>query len=155
MTMNARRRSLLIVFAALFGVPPLYGGESLETASVTKLADLDLESDGKEVTMIFKITKTQLIAGAHEGEYPHAILHHAKMKEAPNLVVYAKGDLADALHRFSCIGPKGCLVGRSIKVSGHITVHKDFPAGEDQTPIYDLDLRDWKAFQILPEPERK
>ena len=154
--MNATRRYfILFAFAVFVGNPSLDADETSETDSITSLADIGVESDGSEVTMIFKITKTQLIGGVQEGEFHHAILHYAEMKEAPHLVVYAKGDLADALHRFDCIGPNGCLIGRSIKVSGKIKIHKDFPEGTDQTPIYNLDLRDWKAFQILPEPDRK
>ncbi|QDV22893.1 hypothetical protein [Aureliella helgolandensis] len=154
--MNATRRSFfLLTFAAFVGSSTLHADDTSKTPTVTALADLDLKSDGKDVTMIFKITKTQLIGGAHEGEFPNAILHYAEMKEAPHLVVYAKGELADALHRFACIGPKGRLIGRSIKVSGKIKTYTDFPEGEDQTPIYNLNLRDWKAFQILPEPEEK
>lgn len=91
--------------------------------------------------------------GDREGEYSTIILHYAEMKEAPHLVVYAIGDLADALHHFACIGPKGCLICRSIKVSGKIKIYK--AKRKDETPIYNLDVRDWKAFQILPEPFAK
>ena len=152
---DARRYSLLLALAVFVGSPLLQADEISKPDSITSLADLGLESDGEEVTMIFKITKTQSIGGLHEGEFNHAILHYAEMKEAPHLVVYAKGDLADALHRFDCIGPKGGLIGRSVKLSGTIKIWKDFPEGVDQTPIYNLVVRDWKAFQILPQPERK
>ncbi len=148
---------LLLGLAAFVGSPAMSADESskTDTATVTSLSDLNLEHDGKEVTMIFKITQTQLIGGEHEGEYPHVLLHYSEKKRTPNLSVYAKGDLADALHRFACIGPKGFLIGRSITASGVITVYKDFPKGEDQTPMYKLDLRDWKTFQILPESDGK
>ena len=152
---TTRSHFLLLAFSAFVGGPALHADDARKTPSITALADLGLQSDGQEVTMIFKITKTQLIGGAHEGEFPHAILHYAEMEEAPHLVVYAKGELGDALHRFACIGPKGCLIGRSIKVSGKIKIYTDFPEREDQTPIYNLNLRDWKAFQILPEPQVK
>ena len=152
---TTRSHFLLLAFFSFVGGPALHADDAPKPPFITALADLGLQSDGQEVTMIFKITKTQLIGGAHEGEFPHAILHYPEMKEAPHLVVYAKGELADALHRFSCIGPKGGLIGRSIKVSGKIKIYTDFPEGEDQTPIYNLNLRDWKAFQILPEPEEK
>ncbi|XZE52544.1 hypothetical protein SH139x_004245 [Planctomycetaceae bacterium SH139] len=152
---TTRSHFLLLAFCAFIGGPALHADDTPNPPSITSLADLGPQSDGQEVTMIFKITKTQLIGGEHDGEFPHAILHYAEMRKAPHLVVYAKGELADALHRFSCIGPTGCLIGRSIKVSGQIKTHTDFPKGEDQTPIYNLNLRNWKAFQILPEPKVK
>jgi len=118
-------------------------------------ADLGPEYDGKEVTMIFKIIDTQLIGGEREGEFPHVKLHYVGMQEPPYLGVYVKGELADVLHRSACVSPDDKLVGRSIKASGRIKIHKDFPKGEDQTPAYFLDLRDWKKFQILPESTGK
>ncbi|MFN0052337.1 MAG: SecDF P1 head subdomain-containing protein [Planctomycetales bacterium] len=123
------------------------------TSTVIEPADLGPEHDGKEVTMIFKITDTQLIGGEREGAFPHVKLHYDGMKKPPHLGVYVKGELADVLHRSACVSPDDKLVGRSIKATGKITMHKDFPKGEDQTPIYHLDLRDWKKFQILPEPK--
>ena len=105
--------------------------------------------------MIFKVTDTQLIGGEREGKYPHIKLHYAGMKKPPYLGVYARGELADVLHRFAYVSPDDRFVGRSIKASGKIKIYKDFPKGEDQTPAYFLDLREWKKFQILPEPRRK
>ena len=81
--------------------------------------------------------------------------NYFEMKEPPYLGVYVKGELADVLHRSACVSPDDKLVGRSIKASGRIKIHKDFPKGEDQTPAYFLDLRDWKKFQILPESTGK
>ena len=95
------------------------------------------------------------IAGDREGEFPHVKLHYVSMNEPPYLGVYVKGELADALHRFACIGPNERLIDRSIQASGKITIRKDFPKGEDQTPIYYLDLREWKKFKILPDPKGK
>ena len=152
-----RNYCLLHAFAAFVIASTLYAAEPLkkESATVVKLVDLVAEHDGKEVTMIFKISATQSIGGDRDGEYPHLKLHYVGMKEPPYLAVYAKGELADALHRFACIGSDGRLVGRSIKATGSIKVHKNFPKGEDQTPIYYLDLREWKKFQILPESNEK
>ena len=75
------------------------------------------------------------------------------MKKPPYLGVYAKGELADALHRFACVAPDDTFVGKSFKASGKITINKKFPKGVDQTPVYLLDLRDWRKFQILPESQ--
>jgi len=120
-----------------------------DQADVIKLSDLGLQHDGKEVTVILKITDTQLIAGDREGEFPHVLLWHEDMKNPPYLGVYAKGDLADALHRLSCVTPDDHLVGRSVKATGTIEI---FNKG-DQVPAYFLNLRDWKKFQVLREPE--
>ena len=144
---------LLLAMVMFIGVPTLYAenGSKNATTDVVALADLGPEHDGKEVTMIFEITDTQLIAGEREGAFPHVKLHYDGMKKPPYLGVYAKGELADALHRFACVAPDDRFVGRSIKASGKIKIYKDFPKGEDQTPVYVLDLRDWNKFQILPE----
>ncbi len=146
---------LLLVIGALVGAPTLRADEPSKNSStaVVALADLGPEHDGKEVTMIFKIADTQLIAGEREGTFPHVLLHYDGMKKAPYLSVYAKGELADVLHRFACVAPDDRFVGRSIKASGRIKIYTEFPDGEDQTPIYQLDLRDWNKFQILPEPK--
>ena len=139
------------------GVPAFRAENSSKdpTSTVVELADLGPQHDGKEVTMIFKITDTQLIGGDREGVFPHVKMHYEGMKKPPYLSVYVKGELADFLHRSACVSPDDKLVGRSIKASGMFKLHKDFPNGEDQTPIYYLDLRDWKKFQILREPNPK
>ncbi len=145
----------LLAIAALVGVPTLHAENPSKNATSTVIAPADIgpEHDGKEVTMIITITDTQLIGGEHEGEFPHVKLHYVGMKKPPYLGVYAKAELADALHRFACVSPDDKFVSRSIKASGKIKIYKDFPKGEDQTPVYQLDLRDWKTFQILPEPK--
>ena len=60
-----KTRRLLIAIAALVLIPTLHGEDSpkSDVATVIALADLGPEHDGKEVTMIFKITDTQLIGG--------------------------------------------------------------------------------------------
>ena len=148
---------LLFAFVVFVGAPMLHAEDPSNNAKLTVIAPSDLgpEHDGKEVTMIFKIMDTQLIGGAREGKYPHVKLHYVGMKKPPFLGVYVKGELADLLHRFAYVSPDDRFVGRSIKASGKIKVYKDFPRGEDQTPIFMLDLREWKKFQILPEPRRK
>lgn len=103
--------------------------------------------EGKEVTMIIKVTDTQLIAGDREGQFPHVKFHHEFMGKAPYLAVYAKGDVADALHRFACVAPDTNFEGRTIKASGKIRME----TGADKISTYVLELRDWKKFQILPE----
>lgn len=144
----------LLAIAAIVGVPTLHAENPSNSATSTVIApaDIGLEHDGKAVTMTFKITDTQLIGGEREGEFPHIKLHYDGMKKPPYLGVYVKGELADALHRFAYVSPDDKFVGRSITASGIIKIHKDFPKGEDPTPVYILDLRDWKQFQILPEP---
>jgi len=144
----------LLTFAALVGSPTLRAVEPLgtDTAIVTALSEIRPTHEGKDATMIFKITKTQPFFGDRDGEYPHVLLHFDGM-EAGHFYVRAKGDVADALHRFACIGPKERLIGRSIKASGKIQV--DFPLDGNKPPIYNLNLTDWKSFQILPETEGK
>lgn len=145
-TIHFRLFVSLVVFVAI----PKLNAEDVSKGTapvVVELADLGPDHDGKEVTMVFKITDTQLIGGEREGEYPHVKLHYAGMKAAPYLAIYAKGDLADALHRFALVSPNDKFVGRSIRTSGKIKVLK----GADQIPVYILDLHEWKKFQILPE----
>lgn len=126
-----------------------------EAPVVTAMANLKPEHDGREVTIVLTVTKTQLIGGEHEGQYPHVILHYQGMREPPFLSVKVKGDLADALHRFACIGPHERLIGRSIEATGKLNVHTNFPKGEDQPPIYELELREWNKFQIIAAPRGK
>lgn len=150
-------RSLLVIFA-LSPLARLHADEPKpkpeEPPAVVGVSDLGPQHEGKEVTVVLKITKAQLIGGEREGKFPHVMLHHAGMKMPPYLGVYAKGKLADALHRFACVSPDDKLVGRSVKATGRLTIHKDFPEGTDPTPVYLLDLRDWDKFQILPEPKK-
>lgn len=115
------------------------------------LSDIGLQHDGKEVTVILKVTDTQLIAGHREGEYPHVRLWHDGMKKPPHLDVIAKGELADALHRFELVAPDGRLVGQTIKASGKIQIYNK----DAQDPGYFLNLTEWEKFQILPEPSGK
>lgn len=149
-----RAGCLTMIGAVLIGVPASRADEPRKTDRVTiTLAELRPEHDGREVTMVLHVTQTQLIGGAREGESPHVLLHYPEMKRAPHLAVFAKGDLADALHRFACVGSQGRLIGRSIQVTGVITVHRDSPPGEHSTPGYELVARDWRSFRIPPEAE--
>ena len=148
---------VLSVIVALASVHPANADEPTQSAQpkVVALKDLGPQHDGQEVTMVFKITDTQLIGGEQEGQFPHALLHYDGFRKPPFLAVVARGELADALHRFGCVAPDDRFVGRSIRASGKIKVYKDFPKGEEQRPIFELELRDWKKFQILPEPKER
>lgn len=120
-----------------------------EASTPLTLSDLNLQHDGKDVTVMFKVTDTQLIGGARDGQFPHIMLHHNRMKERPSVTVRVHGDLADAFHRFNLVAPDGQLVGRTIKGTGKLTIYKDFPEGVEQTPLYVLILRDVDKFQIV------
>ena len=154
MTTRTHSASLLLILA--LGVTGRANDpKHAEVPAVIAVSDLGLEHEGKEITVILKITKTQLIAGDRERKYPHVKLHHSEMKKPPYLAVYAKGELADALHRFACVAPDDRFVGRSVKATGKLTIYKDFPKGTDPTPVYLLELREWDLFQILPEENGK
>ena len=157
MSLIMKHFGLLSAMVALASVHPVNADDPPDDAQskVLALKDLGPQHDGKEVTVILKITDTQLIAGEREGDYPHALLHYDGFRRPPYLAVYVKGELADALHRFACVAPDDRFVGRSIKASGKVMVYKDFSKGEDQRPIYHLELREWKKFQILPEPKER
>ncbi len=122
--------------------------------AITKVADLRPEYDGREVTMIFRITGTLVSKGERKGEVPHVLLQYDGMKKSPNLSVYVMGELLDLFHRFAMVSPGGMLVGRSIRASGKITVFDTFAPPSDEKPQYILELRDWKKFQILPKPKK-
>ena len=131
--------------------PPVKDKQSTPLA----LSDLNLQHDGKDVTVMFKVTDTQLIGGTRERQFPHIILHHNRMKERPSVTVRVHGDLADAFHRFALVSPDDQFVGRTIKGTGKLTIYKDFPEGVDQTPVYMLILRDVDRFQIVREGHNK
>lgn len=147
-----RMLSLLLALVVLLCVSAGRAEEPKEPAvpAAIEVTELGPQHDGQEVTVVIKITKTQLIGGDREGKYPHVKLHYPEMKMPPFMAVYAKGDLADLLHRFAFVSPDDKFVGRTIKATGKLKVIKDFPKEVDQTPVYMLDLRDWKKFQILP-----
>ena len=123
------------------------------TKDLVAKVELHPGHDGREVTMIFKITDTQLIAGERDGTFPHVMLHYEGMQQAPSLGVYAESDLADALHRFALVAPDDRFLGRTIKATGRISTHysPNEPNRQDRGPFYQLHLRDWSRFRILPD----
>lgn len=153
--MNSVRRvsDFALLFAILIG--PYLAAEETPRPLVLKPAELRPEHDGKEVTMTLKIADTQLIGGQRDGEYPHVLLHQVDRFAVPSLQVMAKGDVADALHRYGCVAPDDRFVGRTIRATGKLKVYKDFPKGEDQRPVYVWELREWNRFEIVrPESEK-
>lgn len=143
--------SLLSAIVAFVHAPRLHAEEPLQGGPpvVVRPSELDLQHDGKEVTLTFVVTGTELIAGEREGRYPHVMLRHQNKKDTPNLDVYATGELAGMLHRFACLAPNDTLVGRTIKASGTVKV-LDRNA---KNPEYFINLRDSKEFQVLPHQE--
>ena len=117
------------------------------------LTDLNLQHDGKEVTIMFKVTHTQLVAGTRDGQFEHVYLHH----RSANVQVYVHGELADAFHRFDLARSLHAkqVFGRTIRATGKVSVHQGPPIPgpnpTDPDPIYNVVLRDLVNFQIVAD----
>lgn len=111
------------------------------------LTDFTADLDGREVTVRFEVDFTQHIGGEREGEFPTLKLHH--VRKAPNdfVIIYAKGDLADILHRMD-LSTKDRLKGRSITATGKVRAYEGIDESGAKEPVYLLELRDWKKFQV-------
>ena len=127
--------------------------EPAKDDAITKITDLRPEHDGREVTMILKITAVKVSKGAEKGEVPQVMLQVAGTEKSPKMSVSAVGELHESLHRMGLSLPEGKLVGSSIKASGVITVFDTFAPPSDEEPQYYLELQDWRKFQVLPDPD--
>ena len=127
-----------------------HGGPSTPIA----LADLRLEHDGKEVDVIFKVSRTQAVGGTRFGRFPHLLLHHSKLSARSNVNVWVQGQLADTFRRFDLAPASPNLPSRSvdltIRASGKLDIHHGPPRpdGKAPVPIFNLTLKDVDKFQI-------
>jgi len=117
--------------------------------------DLNPKLDGKEVEMAFQIEGTYMIDGSVPlGQFPTFGIQPVQERGAPRFSVTVSGDLADLMNRFGMLGPnQKDAKGRVLQATGKITV---FPAPKNspnQGPSYQLNLRDWKRFRIVPPPK--
>ena len=67
--------------------------------------------------------------------------------------VLVSGDLADVMNRFGLDDTSKTVKGVVMEATGKITV---FPAAKDSPekgPSYQLNIRDWKRFRIIPDPK--
>jgi hypothetical protein len=118
------------------------------------VSDLKPEHNGKEVTMAFEIDETYLISGSVPvGQFPSFGIRPVLKDGAPRFSVLVSGDLADLMNRFGMLSPDpDAAKGRVIQATGKITV---FPAPKNSPnrgPSYQLNIREWKKFKIVPSP---
>jgi hypothetical protein len=113
-----------------------------------RMSEFTPEHNGREVTISFEVAYTQSVAGLRDGEFPTLVLHYVRKSKSERVVIYARGDLADVLHRLSYSG-KDDLKGRTITASGKVDAHEVIGEDGNKLPLYELTLRDWKKFRIL------
>lgn len=115
--------------------------------------ELNPKLDGKEVTMTFEVRDTHLISGGVPvGAFPSFGITPALKDKSPRFSVLVSGDLANLMDRFGMRTPSNAVKGRVIQATGTITV---FPAPKNaanQGPSYQLNIRDWKRFRMVPSP---
>jgi len=118
-------------------------------------SELKPEYDGKEVTMTFEVAETYAISGSVPiGSVPSFGLRPVLKEESTRFSVLVSGELADVMNRFN-MGPGsgGTANGEKIEASGVITVFKPAKDAADQRVSYQLNIREWKKFCLLPRPK--
>ncbi len=90
----------------------------------------------------------QHVAGDREGEFPSLLIHHTRMSPSDRVTIYAQGELADVLHRMDR-AHSDALKGRTIKATGVVIAHEVLDENGANQPIYELQLRNWKKFQVI------
>lgn len=103
---------------------------------------------GHEVTVTFDVASVQHVAGDREGEFPSLLIHHTKMSPSDRVTIYAQGELADALHRMDR-AHNDRLKGRTITATGVVAAREVWDENGASQPLYELQLRDWKKFQVI------
>ncbi len=115
-----------------------------------EMTDLKPELDGKDVTMSFKVQGTYWISGSVlVGAVPSFGIR-PEMGDASRFGVLVSGELADLMDRFGLRGPMEPAKGLTIHASGKITVFPPQANATDRRPSYQLNIREWKKFRIVP-----
>jgi hypothetical protein len=118
------------------------------TADPIRTVDFVPQLDGQEVTITFEVASIQHVAGEREGEFPTLIIHQVRADKSDRVVIYAKGDMADVLHRVDRAS-KDSLKGRKVSATGTVVVRDVLEDTGERSHLYELTLRDWKKFQVL------
>ena len=117
------------------------------------IAELGPQHDGQEVHMTFTVAETYVISGSVAvGQVPSFGITPALAEGSPRFGVLVSGDLADIMYRFGIDAPSGSAKGIVMEATGKITV---FPAPKDNAEkgqSFQLNIRDWKGFRIIPDP---
>lgn len=119
-----------------------------------EIAELGPQHNGKDVRMTFTVVETYQISGSVPvGQVPSFGITPALAEGSPRFGVLVSGDLADVMYRFDMVGPSERAKGKVMEATGKITV---FPAPKDNPekgPSFQLNIRDWKGFKIVPDPK--
>jgi hypothetical protein len=117
-------------------------------------AELGPQHNGKDVTMSFTVAGTYWISGTVPvGQTPSFGITPVLAEGSPRFGVLVSGDLADVMNRFNLAAPSNVAMGLVIEATGQITV---FPAPDGNPaagPSFQLTIRDWKKFRIIPDPK--
>jgi hypothetical protein len=120
-----------------------------------RTSDFTPALNGQEVTVTLEVTFVQHVAGVREGEFPTLLIHHAQPDNPlDHVMVYAYGELADVLHRVS-LSEKDSLKGRTITATGKVVLRDVLDDAGNRIALYELELRDWRKFQLSPVARTK
>ena len=117
------------------------------------ISELKPEHDGQEVEMAFTVKESYFISGSVPvGQVPSFGITPERDEGDPRFSVLVCGDVADLMERFGIYSPALPLSnGITIQATGKLTV---FPPPADQPDkgvSYQLAIRDWKEFRVLPK----
>ncbi|MEZ6057634.1 MAG: hypothetical protein R3C01_13115 [Planctomycetaceae bacterium] len=119
------------------------------------IADLDPRLDGQEVTMAFTIADEYMISGSVPvGQVPSFGIRPKLDDDENRFSVLVSGDLADLMYRFGLGADVNRAKGVVIQATGKITVFPALKDATDQRPSYQLNIRDWQKFRIVPDPKK-
>ena len=138
---------LMAAGAAGFGTPAR-AEEAAPPPHVTA-AELTPELDGKEVTMAFEVADFYPLTGTVPvGQVPSFGMTPVQMNPAYRFSVLVSGDLADVMYRFGMTSSgEHSARGRVMQATGRLRL---FPAEAGRKVSYQLHIRDWKKFHLLP-----
>ena len=143
---------LLLAVAASAAELPQDAGRSMPPRIAC--AELGPQHNGKDVTMSFTVAGTYWISGTVPvGQTPSFGITPVLAEGSPRFGVLVSGDLADVMNRFNLAAPTLSAKGLVIEATGRMSVHPAPPDHPAAGPSYQLNIRDWKKFRIIPAPK--
>ncbi len=116
------------------------------------ISELKPEHDGQEIEMAFTVKETYFISGSVPvGQVPSFGITPVLKDGNPRFSVLVCGDVADLMERIGKGPGVDHSKGITIQATGKLTV---FPPPADQPErgvSYQLAIRDWKGFRVLPK----
>ena len=117
------------------------------------ISELKPEHDGQEVEMTFTVKEAHGISGSVPvGQVPSFGITPVRDDSDPRFSVLVCGDVADLMERFGIFSPALPLSnGITIRATGKLTVFPPPADHPDKVVSYQLAIRDWRGFRVLPK----